>query len=63
MLIVKVTNNNIERAIKMMRRKVISTKQLKKLRELKCYTKKSTSRREEIHAAKYKEIKRTEEEY
>ena len=44
-----------------MRRKVISTKQLKKLRELKHYTKKSTQRREEKHKAIYKEIKRREE--
>ena len=62
MLIVKVRNNNIEQTIKIMRRKVISTKQLKKLRELKHYTKKSTQRREEKHKAIYKEIKRREEE-
>ncbi len=61
MLIVKVRNNNIERAIKQMRRKVISTKQVKKLRDLKAFTKKSTKRREQIHNAEYKEIKRREE--
>jgi len=61
MLIVKVHKGNIDRAIKNMRRKVIKTKQLPKLREQRYFKKKSQRRREEIKAAEYKQNKYNEE--
>ena len=53
MLIVKVQKGKIEQAIKQMRRKVISTKVIQKVREKKEYTKKSVKRRNEINKAIY----------
>lgn len=53
MLVVKVQKNNIERAIKQMRRKVIETQQLKQIRDKKEYTKPSVKRRQEIQKATY----------
>ena len=57
MLIIKV-NNNIEKALKQYKRKVISTKQLKKLKDLKDYTKPSAKNRLKIQKAKYVELKK-----
>ena len=51
MLIVKVQKNNIERAIKQMRRKVINTQLQKECRERKHFTKPSIKRRDEIQTA------------
>lgn len=56
MLIIKV-NNNIEKSLKQYKRKVISTKQLKKLKDLKYYTKPSAKNRLKIQKAKYTELK------
>tara|TARA_B100000073_G_C23549775_1_gene499616 strand:+ start:294 stop:482 length:189 start_codon:yes stop_codon:yes gene_type:complete len=53
MLIVKVHKNNIDRAIKQMRRKVINTQLLKECRKRKHFTKPSIKRREEIQKATY----------
>jgi len=53
MLIVKVQKNNIERAIKQMRRKVINTQLQKECRERKQFTKPSIKRRDEIQKASY----------
>jgi len=53
MLKVKVQKNNIERAIKEMRRKVIKTQLLKECRQRKEFTKDSIKRREEIQKATY----------
>ena len=63
MLKVEVKGGNIERAIKEMRRKVISTKLIKQLRDNKQFTKPSIKRREEILKAQYVQKKREEEEY
>ena len=52
-MIVKVQKGKIEQAIKQMRRKVISTKVIQKVREKKEYTKKSVKRRNEINKAIY----------
>tara|TARA_R100000664_G_C2759772_1_gene149921 strand:+ start:1773 stop:1961 length:189 start_codon:yes stop_codon:yes gene_type:complete len=61
MLIVNVKHNNIERALKMMRRKVITTKQLPKLKDNRYYRKPSLVRREELLKAKYKQKKAEEQ--
>jgi len=53
MLIVKVQKNNIERALKEMKRKVINTQILKECRERKHFTKPSIVRRDEIQKASY----------
>ena len=53
MLIVKVQKNNIDRAIKQLRRKVINTQLLKECRKRKHFTKPSIKRREEIQKATY----------
>jgi small subunit ribosomal protein S21 len=53
MLKVKVQKNNIERAIKEMRRKVIKTQLVKECRKRKEFTKDSIKRREEIQKATY----------
>ena len=45
MLIIKVTNNNIDQAIKKLRRKVKNVKQLNSLRNKKQHTKPSVSKR------------------
>jgi small subunit ribosomal protein S21 len=56
MLIVEIkSNENIERALKNLKSKVIKTKQNKILFERKEYTKKSVLRRNEILKASYKE--------
>ncbi len=53
MLIVKVQKNNIERALKAMKRKVINTQVLKECRKRKHFTKPSILRRDEIQKASY----------
>ena len=63
MLKVEVKHSNIERALKMMRRKVRDTKQIIKLRQNKYFTKKSEIKREQIKLAIYKQEKYNEENY
>tara|TARA_R110001583_G_scaffold11629_2_gene52375 strand:- start:9076 stop:9267 length:192 start_codon:yes stop_codon:yes gene_type:complete len=63
MLIVEVKYNNIDRALKLMRRKIIQTKQLKKLRENKTYNKPSAVKREKVLKAQYVQRKKDQEEY
>jgi small subunit ribosomal protein S21 len=58
MLIIEVEKNNIEKALKKYKRKVIKTKQLKNLREDKHFEKKSSKKRKQIAKAKYLESKR-----
>jgi len=57
MIIVKVKKNNIERALKEYKGKVIKTKQMSKLNELKEYVKPSVKKRsvndKAIHTQKY----------
>ena len=53
MLIIKVENGNIERALKSFKRKVNKTKQTKKLRDDKQYTKPSAENRLKNQKAKY----------
>ena len=63
MLKVKVKGGNVERAIKEMRRKIVSTQLIKQVRDQKHFTKPSVKRREEIIKAKYAQKKRDEEGY
>lgn len=58
MLIIKVKDNNIEQALKQYKRKVIKTKQLKKLREQQDFTKPSVEKRLQLQKAKYLESKK-----
>ena len=53
MLIIPVENNNIEKALKQYKRKVIKTKQLKKIRDRKDFTKPSANKRLQLQKAKY----------
>tara|TARA_B110000259_G_scaffold50378_1_gene59260 strand:- start:3856 stop:4038 length:183 start_codon:yes stop_codon:yes gene_type:complete len=53
MLIINVENNNIDKALKQYKRKVIKTKQLKKLRDLQDFTKPSVKKRLQLQKAKY----------
>ena len=53
MLIVKVKNNNIDQAIKKLRRKVKNTKQLISLRDRKQHTKPSVTKRLKKYKAVY----------
>jgi small subunit ribosomal protein S21 len=54
MIIIKINNgDNLERALKTLKSKVIKTKQTQKLFEKKEYTKKSVLRRKQILKAKY----------
>lgn len=63
MLIVEVKNNNIEKALKVLKGKVIKTKQLDLLRGKKEFQKKSVKRRTEINHAKYVQSKKDSESY
>jgi small subunit ribosomal protein S21 len=63
MLIVEVKNNNIEKALKVLKGKVIKTKQLNYLREGQQYTKKSVKKRSQIINAKYLQSKKDKESY
>jgi small subunit ribosomal protein S21 len=53
MLIIKVKNNNIDQAIKQLRRKVKNTKQLNLLRDKQQHTKPSISKRLQKQKAVY----------
>tara|TARA_R100001198_G_scaffold91645_1_gene70101 strand:- start:3 stop:191 length:189 start_codon:yes stop_codon:yes gene_type:complete len=55
MLIVEVRKGNVDRALKIMRRKVKLTKQLFKLRDGKHFTKKSQKKRLQLQKARYKQ--------
>jgi len=56
MLIVSVKEKGgIERALKILKRKVIETKQVQQLRERESFTKPSAKRRETIKKAKYRQ--------
>jgi len=57
MLITKVENGNIEKALKQYKRKVINTKQNKNLRDQQDYTKPSVKKRLKLQKAKYLENK------
>ena len=58
MLKVEVKKDNIERAIKELRRKVISTQLVQQLKDRKQFLKPSVKRREEILKAQYVQKKR-----
>lgn len=53
MLLASSKDGNIEKALKILKRKVIKTKQNSKLNERKQFTKKGVKRRAEIGKAKY----------
>jgi len=55
MLIVEVRKGNVDRALKVMRRKVKVTKQLLKLRNGKHFTKKSQRKRLQLQKARYRQ--------
>jgi len=55
MLIVEVKKGNVDRALKIMRRKVKLTKQLFKLRDGKHFTKKSQKKRLQLQKARYRQ--------
>ena len=55
MLIVEVKKGNVDRALKIMRRKVKLTKQLLKLRQGKHFTKKSETKRLQLQKARYRQ--------
>jgi|688.fasta_scaffold669102_2 small subunit ribosomal protein S21 len=57
MLIVKVKNQNIEKALKELKSKVIKVKQVKELTKRKYFSKKSDVRREEKKKAVYLQSK------
>ena len=57
MLIVKVKNGNINKALKVLKQKVRNTKQNQELRERKEYTKDSVKKRKQKLDAIYKEKK------
>jgi small subunit ribosomal protein S21 len=63
MLIVEVKNNNIEKALKVLKGKVIKTKQLDILRGRQQYTKKSVKQRSQTIKAKYIQSKKDQEIY
>tara|TARA_R110000787_G_scaffold285757_1_gene402245 strand:+ start:1119 stop:1307 length:189 start_codon:yes stop_codon:yes gene_type:complete len=55
MLIVEVIKENVDRALKVMRRKVKLTKQLVKLRKGRNYIKNSERKRHQLQKAKYQQ--------
>jgi len=55
MLIVEVKKGNVDRALKIMRRKVKLTKQIFKLRDGKHFTKKSQKKRLQLQKARYRQ--------
>jgi ribosomal protein S21 len=59
MLIIKVESNNIEKALKQYKSKIIRTKQIKKLREGTEYVKDSVLKRKQLIKAKYIQAKNT----
>ena len=62
MLKVEVKGKNIERALKILKSKVIKTRQMREINKRREFKKDSVKRREEIGKAKYKDRKRREEE-
>jgi small subunit ribosomal protein S21 len=61
MIIVKVEHNNLEKALKIYKSKVIKTRQMTKLNDLKTFVKKSIKRRNEVLKAEHSEkIRQTE---
>ena len=62
MLIVKVKDGKIEKALKQLKRKVNQTKLVRELRDNEQFTKPSVKRREEIKKAKYIQQMRDAEE-
>lgn len=63
MLVIPVQNNNIEKALKVLKGKVIRTKQLTYLRDRQYYEKKSVRRRNQIKNAIYLQGKKDQETY
>jgi len=61
MLIIKVDKNNIEKALKTYKSKVIKTRQLSELTDRKEFVKKSVKRRVEVLKAKYVQRKKNTE--
>lgn len=57
MLIIKVDNNNIEKALKILKRKVSLTKQTEILRDRREFNKPSVEKRKMVNKAKYKQTK------
>lgn len=55
MLIVKVEKNNIEKALKIYKSKVIKTRQMTELNNRKTYEKKSVTKRNEVLKAEFME--------
>lgn len=55
MLIVEVKRGNVDRALKVMRRKVKLTKQIVKLRNGRHFTKKSERKRLQLQKARYRQ--------
>ena len=55
MLIVEVKKGNVDKALKVMRRKIKLTKQLLKLRNGRTYIKKSEQKRYQLQQAKYRQ--------
>jgi|TARA_R110002124_G_scaffold108556_1_gene261134 small subunit ribosomal protein S21 len=55
MLLVEVKKGNVDRALKVMRRKIKLTKQIFKLRDGKHYTKKSQRKRLQLQKARYRQ--------
>lgn len=53
MIIVKVINGNIEKALREFKRKCLSTKLMNEIRDRQFYTKPSVIKREKINKAKY----------
>ena len=60
MLIVKVKDGNIDRALKVLKNKVVKTKMVEELHERSEYTKPSVARRQVIKDAAYRQKKRDE---
>lgn len=63
MLYVEVKNGNIEKALKLLKSKVIKTKQLSILKKKQQYTKKSVTKRLQTSKAKYIQSLRDQENY
>lgn len=60
MLIIPVKNNDVERAIKSLKNKVVKIQQTKQLQDRKFYKKKSDTKRQILKKAIYKSSKNTE---
>lgn len=60
MLIIPVKNNDVERALKSLKNKVVKIQQTKQLQDRKFYKKKSDTKRQILKNAIYKSSKNTE---